>query len=53
MKPDGKGKKPDAGRKTPGCRCEEVAKKTKTPRELLKIMLDDLAFWKKAKKEKK
>ena len=28
-----------------GCRCEEVSKKT--PRELLKLMLSDLAFWKK------
>ena len=27
------------------CRCKEVA--SKTPRELLKLMISDLAFWKK------
>ncbi len=31
------------------CRCEETAKMT--PRELLGLMMKDLAFWKKAKKE--
>lgn len=30
------------------CRCEETSKMT--PRELLKLMMDDLAFWKKGKK---
>ncbi|HET6515323.1 MAG TPA: hypothetical protein VFG09_09215 [Thermodesulfovibrionales bacterium] len=29
------------------CRCKEVSKKT--PLELLKLMIDDLAFWKKGK----
>jgi hypothetical protein len=29
------------------CRCEEVSKKK--PVELLKLMFDDLAFWKKKK----
>lgn len=29
------------------CRCKEVAKKT--PVELLKLMLSDLVFWKKAR----
>jgi hypothetical protein len=31
------------------CRCKEAAKMT--PRELLKLMMDDLVFWKKAKKD--
>lgn len=31
------------------CRCEEVSKMT--PRQLLGLMLSDLAFWKKPKKE--
>ncbi len=31
------------------CRCEETAKMT--PRELIGLMMKDLAFWKKAKKE--
>jgi hypothetical protein len=30
------------------CRCKETSKMT--PRELLKLMMSDLAFWKKAKK---
>jgi hypothetical protein len=30
------------------CRCEETSKMT--PRELLGLMMKDLAFWKKAKK---
>jgi hypothetical protein len=29
------------------CRCEEMSKKT--PRELLKVMVGDLSFWKKKK----
>ncbi len=29
------------------CRCKEMSKKT--PRELLKVMVDDLSFWKKKK----
>jgi hypothetical protein len=32
------------------CRCKEVAKKT--PREMLRLMLSDLTFWKKAKGRK-
>ena len=32
------------------CRCKEVAKKT--PREMLRLMIDDMAFWKKAKGQK-
>jgi len=32
------------------CRCKEVAKKT--PREMLRLMIDDMAFWKKAKRQK-
>ena len=31
------------------CRCKETSEMT--PRELLRLMLSDLAFWKKAKKE--
>ena len=31
------------------CRCKETAHMT--PRELLKLMMSDLAFWKKDKKE--
>jgi hypothetical protein len=31
------------------CRCKEVS--TKTPRELLRLMIGDLSFWKKANKE--
>ncbi len=51
---------PGSGGKGPGpavpetvqddsCRCKEVS--TKTPRELLRLMIGDLAFWKKANKE--
>lgn len=29
------------------CRCKEVAKKT--PREMLRLMINDMAFWKKQK----
>jgi len=29
------------------CRCKEMSKKT--PRELLKVAIDDLSFWKKKK----
>jgi hypothetical protein len=32
------------------CRCKEVAKKT--PREMLKLMVSDMAFWKKGKGQK-
>lgn len=32
------------------CRCKEASKMT--PRELLELMMKDLAFWKKEKKEK-
>jgi hypothetical protein len=31
------------------CRCQEASKMS--PRELLKLMMSDLAFWKKPKKE--
>ncbi len=31
------------------CRCKETSKMT--PRELLRLMMSDLTFWKKAKKE--
>ncbi|MDA8092060.1 MAG: hypothetical protein M0Z61_17785 [Nitrospiraceae bacterium] len=34
------------------CRCKEVAEKTKTPIELVKTMLDDLAVWKKKERKK-
>ncbi len=30
------------------CRCKTVS--TMTPRELIKLMIDDLSFWKKGKK---
>jgi len=30
------------------CRCKEVSKMT--PRELMQLMIDDLAFWKKGEK---
>jgi len=36
--------------KEENCRCEEVAKKT--PRQMLSLMLSDLAFWKKGKGHK-
>lgn len=34
--------------KDDACRCKEASEKT--PRELLRLMISDLAFWKKAKK---
>ncbi len=34
--------------KDDACRCKEASEMT--PRELLKLMMKDLAFWKKAKK---
>lgn len=34
--------------KDDACRCKEASKMP--PRELLKLMISDLAFWKKAKK---
>jgi hypothetical protein len=42
----GKRNEPEGGEQS--CRCEEVAKKT--PKELLKVAIDDLSFWKKRKK---
>lgn len=45
-KPDNRG----AEEVTEGCRCEEVSKKTLP--EMLKLMLSDLAFWKKKKEHK-
>ncbi len=36
-----------AGKKD-GCRCKETS--AMTPRELISLMIRDLAFWKKAKK---
>jgi hypothetical protein len=48
----GKEKKAAEGQAKTGtddaCRCKEASKMT--PRELLGLMLTDLAFWKKAKK---
>jgi hypothetical protein len=48
----GKEKKPaeaQAGAgKDDACRCKETSQMT--PRELLKLMMNDLAFWKKEKK---
>jgi hypothetical protein len=35
--------------KDDACRCKEVSEMS--PRELLKLMMHDLAFWKKTKKE--
>ena len=41
---------PQAGAgKDDACRCKETA--NMTPRQLLELMMNDLAFWKKAKKE--
>jgi len=41
---------PQAGtHKDDACRCEEVSEMK--PRQLLGLMLSDLAFWKKGKKE--
>jgi len=42
-----KGKHPEDGNPGEDCRCKEVSKKT-VP-ELLKVMVRDLAFWKKGK----
>lgn len=39
----------DSAHQDDSCRCKEVS--TKTPRELLRLMIGDLSFWKKAKKE--
>jgi hypothetical protein len=41
----------ERGRETPqdDCRCKEASRMT--PRELLKLMIGDLTFWKKADKE--
>jgi hypothetical protein len=39
----------DSTHKDDSCRCKEVS--TKTPRELLRLMIGDLSFWKKANKE--
>jgi hypothetical protein len=36
---------PEGGKES--CRCKEVAKKT--PKELLKLAVEDLVFWKKKK----
>jgi hypothetical protein len=36
------------GGKNDACRCKETSQMT--PRELLKLMVNDLAFWKKKKK---
>lgn len=54
---EGPGNKPLPGKKAgapasgtgsdDGCRCKEVA--GKTPRELLKLVVSDLAFWNKKK----
>jgi hypothetical protein len=43
------GKETDAG-DPETCRCKEVAKKT--PREMLSLMISDMAFWKKGKGHK-
>jgi hypothetical protein len=40
-------KAPEETAETDDCRCKEVSKKT--PRELLKVMVGDLSFWKKKK----
>ena len=41
------GRHADAGHDD-ACRCKEASKMT--PRELIKLMISDLSFWKKAKK---
>jgi hypothetical protein len=38
---------PEAQGDADDCRCKEISKKT--PRELLKVMIGDLSFWKKKK----
>ena len=57
----GSGNKPEGKKKTPeekaeesgeaNCRCKAVAKKT--PGELFKLMVSDLAFWKKRSEKKR
>jgi hypothetical protein len=53
--PEGPGKEQVAGElqeragKDDPCRCKEAS--TMTPRELLRLMIGDLTFWKKANKE--
>ncbi len=42
------GEKPNPSRTSADCRCKETSKMS--PRELLKLMMKDLAFWKKAGK---
>lgn len=42
-------KDPETAEGDDPCRCKETSKMT--PRELLRLMMDDLAFWKKAKKD--
>ena len=52
-RPDEKGKPAEQEAGEAGeiiCRCKEVSKKTLP--ELLRIMIKDLAFWKKAKEHK-
>jgi hypothetical protein len=39
---------PEGGTKDDVCRCKEVSKME--PRQLLRLMISDLAFWKKRKK---
>jgi len=52
--PSGPGKEKEAAEMQAGagkddtCRCKETSKMT--PRELLRLMFSDLAFWKKVKK---
>lgn len=51
----GREAKQDAGGAHPdqhgdNCRCKEVSEMS--PRELLRTMMNDLAFWKKGKKER-
>jgi hypothetical protein len=43
-------KQEEGGPDEESCRCKEVSKKT--PTEMLKLMINDLAFWKKAKGHK-
>ncbi len=54
VSPDDSGKEKNtlenhAAGKEDDCRCKETSKMT--PGELLKLMMSDLAFWKKKKKE--
>ncbi len=41
--------KPQAGADNDICRCKETSEMT--PRELFKLMINDLSFWKRVKKE--